>query len=99
MPTESPMRLFYALRNGLSSAPWPPSTSQLYCEKILLPWFEKPVQTARRPSEILKLQFVVLDFPVSLGEKKDFLLSNVYKERQKNIWTIIQRVYDCNHMS
>lgn len=35
--------------------------------------------------KFLKLQFEILDLPVYLGGEKDFLLSNAYKERQKNI--------------
>ena len=88
------MSFFYALRKGFwALPPCPASASQLYPEKILLQWFEKPAQTVRGPNEISKTTICILDLPVYLGGEKDFLLSNVYKERQKNIWTIIESLW------
>ena len=73
----------------LSSASLPRLNLPIISWEILLQWFEKPIQTVRGPNEISKTTICILDLPVYLRGEKDFLLSNVYKERQKNIWTII----------
>lgn len=95
MPTESLMRLFYALRKGFwALLPCPCQPPNYIMRKFYSSGLKSLCKLLRCPNEILKLSTIcILDFPMYLGEKKKIFYFQMSIKRVRKIFRQLYREF------